>query len=49
MGGHREAVRAEDVISLRGSITVEHTLARLGAERLWWLMTTKDHVPPSAR
>jgi isocitrate lyase len=36
---------AEDVIGLRGSITVEHTLARLGAERLWWLMTTKDHVP----
>jgi isocitrate lyase len=36
---------AEDVIRLRGSITVEHTLARLGAERLWWLMTTKDHVP----
>jgi isocitrate lyase len=36
---------AEDVIGLRGSIIVEHTLARLGAERLWWLMTTKDHVP----
>ncbi|MGA9161592.1 MAG: isocitrate lyase [Actinomycetota bacterium] len=36
---------AEDVIALRGSITVEHTLARLGAERLWWLMTTRDHVP----
>jgi len=35
---------AEDVIGLRGSITVEHTLARLGAERLWWLMTTKDHL-----
>ena len=36
---------AEDVIGLRGSITVEHTLARLGAERLWWLMTTKEHIP----
>ena len=36
---------AEDVISLRGSITVEHTLARLGAERLWWLLSTKDYVP----
>ena len=34
---------AEDVIKL-GSITIEHTLARLGAERLWWLMTTKDYV-----
>jgi isocitrate lyase len=35
---------AEDVIALRGSITIEQTLARLGAERLWLLMTTKDHV-----
>ena len=35
---------AEDVIKPRGSITIEHTLARLGAERLWWLMTTKDYV-----
>ena len=36
---------AEDVIRLRGSISVEHTLARLGAERLWSLMTTRDFVP----
>ncbi len=36
---------AEDVIGLRGSITVAQTRARLGAERLWWLMTTNDHVP----
>src|SRR4249920_3633176 len=35
---------AEDVIALRGSITIEHTLARLGAERLWWLMMTRDYV-----
>jgi isocitrate/methylisocitrate lyase len=44
-GGIERPFSAEDVIGLRGSITVEHTLARLGAERLWWLMTTKDHVP----
>jgi isocitrate lyase len=43
--GIERSFEAEDVIGLRGSITVEHTLARLGAERLWWLMTTKDHVP----
>jgi len=43
--GIERSFQAEDVIGLRGSITVEHTLARLGAERLWWLMTTKDHVP----
>ena len=28
---------AEDVLRLRGSIQIEHTLARLGAERLWEL------------
>jgi isocitrate/methylisocitrate lyase len=35
---------AEDVIRLRGSVTVEHTLARLGAERLWSLMSRPGHV-----
>src|SRR5690606_7448263 len=35
---------AEDVIRLRGSIQEEHTLARLGAERLWHLLTTEDYV-----
>jgi isocitrate lyase len=29
---------AEDVLRLRGSVRVEHTLARLGAERLWSLL-----------
>lgn len=28
----------EDVIRLRGSIQIEHTLARVGAERLWKLV-----------
>jgi isocitrate lyase len=36
---------AEDVIKLRGSIQVEHTLARLGAERLWWLLHHESYVP----
>jgi isocitrate lyase len=35
---------AEDVIRLRGSIQVEHTLARMGAERLWNLVNTEDYV-----
>ncbi|MFP4440057.1 MAG: isocitrate lyase [Chloroflexaceae bacterium] len=35
---------AEDVIRLRGSIQVEHTLARLGAERLWKLLHTEDFI-----
>jgi len=42
--GIERAYPAEDVVRLRGSITVEHTLARLGAERLWCLMTRKDRV-----
>src|SRR5499425_2341333 len=36
---------SEDVVRLRGSIHVEHTLARLGAERLWWLLHNEAYVP----
>jgi isocitrate lyase len=35
---------AEDVLRLRGSIQIEYTLARLGAERLWHLLHTEDFV-----
>ncbi len=35
---------AEDVIRLRGSIQIEYTLARLGAERLWQLLNTEDYI-----
>ncbi|CAN5369675.1 isocitrate lyase [soil metagenome] len=35
---------AEDVIRLRGTIQVEHTIARLGADRLWDLMKTTEYV-----
>jgi isocitrate lyase len=35
---------AEDVLRLRGSIQIEYTLARLGAERLWNLLHTEDFV-----
>jgi isocitrate lyase len=35
---------AEDVVRLRGSVTPEHTLARLGAERLWELLADEDYV-----
>jgi isocitrate lyase len=35
---------AEDVIALRGSVQVEHTLARRGAENLWNLIHTEDYV-----
>ena len=36
---------AEDVERLRGSVHVEHTLARLGSERLWELLHREDYVP----
>jgi isocitrate lyase len=36
---------AADVVRLRGSIPVEHTLARRGAERLWRLLHEEDYVP----
>jgi isocitrate lyase len=35
---------AEDVLRLRGSVQEEHTLARLGAERLWTLLQEEDFV-----
>jgi isocitrate/methylisocitrate lyase len=35
---------AEDVIRLRGSVQEEHTLARLGAERLWKLLHDDDYI-----
>src|SRR5580658_2661358 len=34
----------EDVLRLRGSVHIEHTLARLGAERLWELLQTDSYV-----
>ena len=35
---------AEDVVRLRGSIQIEHTLARRGAERLWRLLGEAPYV-----
>lgn len=35
---------AEDVIKLRGSIDIEHTLARRGAEKLWNLLHTEPYI-----
>jgi isocitrate lyase len=36
---------AADVIRLRGSVHIEHSLARLGAEKLWQRLNTDDYVP----
>ncbi|WP_273122662.1 isocitrate lyase [Bacillus weihaiensis] len=35
---------AEEVIRLRGSIDIEHTLARRGAEKLWNSLHTEDYI-----
>src|ERR687893_3044895 len=42
--GIRRPYTAEDVVRLRGTVRIEHTLARMGAERLWELMRTRDYV-----
>jgi isocitrate lyase len=34
-----------DVLRLRGTVQEEHTLARLGAERLWTLLAEREYVP----
>ncbi len=35
---------SEDVIRLRGSVHIEHTLARMGAERLWHMLQSEECV-----
>ena len=42
--GIRRPYSAEDVVRLRGSVQVEYTLARLGAEKLWKLVNTEPYV-----
>jgi isocitrate lyase len=42
--GIRRDYKAEDVIRLRGSLKIEHSLARRGAERLWSLMHDLPYV-----
>jgi isocitrate lyase len=42
--GVKRGYTAEDVYRLRGSLPVEHTLARRGAEKLWKLMQERPFV-----
>ncbi|MBM3984998.1 MAG: isocitrate lyase [Planctomycetes bacterium] len=42
--GIRRDYTARDIDRLRGSLRVEHTLARRGAEKLWQLLHTDDYV-----
>src|ERR1700746_1230319 len=43
--GTKRPYTSQQVIKLRGSIHVEHTLARLDAERLWCLLRQEEYVP----
>src|SRR6266545_4948131 len=42
--GIERTYTAADVVRLRGSVQIEHTLARLGAQRLWALLHERDFV-----
>src|SRR5512139_685066 len=42
--GIKRGYTAEDVVRLRGSIHIEHTLARRGAEKLWKLINEEPFV-----
>jgi len=36
---------ADEVVKLRGSVQIEYTFAKLGAERFWHLLNTEDYIP----
>ena len=42
--GIKRGYSAADVVRLRGSFPIEHTIARRGAEKLWDLLHTEDYV-----
>jgi isocitrate lyase len=42
--GVERTYSAADVVRLRGSVPVEYSLARRGAERLWSLLHTEDYI-----
>jgi isocitrate lyase len=43
--GIRRDYSPQDVERLRGSVTIEHTLAKMGARRLWQLLHDRKFVP----
>lgn len=42
--GVERTYSAEDVVRLRGTIPVDHSIARLGAEKLWKSLQTEDFI-----
>src|ERR671934_1765126 len=43
--GVKRPYTRDEVERLRGTVHIEHTLARLGAERLWELLKTEQYLP----
>ncbi len=42
--GIKRGYSAEDVVRLRGSVKIEHTLAKLGAQKLWQMCSERPFV-----
>ncbi|MDB5820747.1 MAG: isocitrate lyase, partial [Rhizobacter sp.] len=42
--GVKRTYSAADVVRLRGSLQIEHTLAKNGAEKLWNLVNTEPFI-----
>jgi len=42
--GVKRNYSAEDVVRLRGSVQIDHTLAKRGAEKLWTLLQTEPFI-----
>jgi isocitrate lyase len=42
--GIARSYKAEDVVRLRGTVAIEHSLARLGAEKLWRNLNERPYV-----
>ena len=43
--GIERVYSTDDVRKLKGTVEIEHTLARLGAERLWTLLHEREYLP----
>jgi len=42
--GIKRGYSAEDVVKIKGSVQIEHTLAKIGSERLWNLLHNEPYV-----
>jgi len=42
--GVKRTYSADDVVRLRGSVPIEYSLARFGAEKLWKLVNTEPYI-----